>query len=157
MQPIDTAWTILKDMAGICRACGERNMKSGFCQACGTPSLVVQDKMSRMPPDYKRQIREQMGTADDDEIKSIPRGPNEMRALAPIEAARDFVNQYGDSTGPMKAHADRVERELMAFMQGQGPAPRLPTMEQQAGRQEYGGNMGAPEGMTPENLGRELV
>lgn len=90
-------------------------------------------------------------------LKSIPRGPNEMQALAPIQAARDFVNQYGNSTGPMKAHADRVERELMAFMQGQGPPPRIPTMERQAGRQEYGGNMGAPEGMTPENLGRELV
>ena len=82
-------------------------------------------------------------------LKSVPRGPNEMRALAPIQAARDFVNQHGNSTGPMKAHADRVERELMAFMQGQGPPPRMPTMERQAGRQEFGGNIGAPEGMTP--------
>lgn len=90
-------------------------------------------------------------------LKSIPRGPNEMRALAPIQAARDFVNQHGTSTGPMKAHADRVARELQAHLFEGGPAPRLPTMERQAGRQEYGENMGAPEGMTPENLGRELV
>jgi hypothetical protein len=90
-------------------------------------------------------------------LKSIPRGPNEMRALAPIQAARDFVNQYGNSTGPMKAHADRVARELQAHLFEGGPFPRMPTMERQAGRQEYGGNMGAPEDMTPENLGRELV
>ena len=25
----------------------------------------------------------------------------------------------------------------------------MPTMERQAGRQEFGGNIGAPEGMTP--------
>tara|TARA_B100000214_G_scaffold367768_1_gene338352 strand:- start:515 stop:832 length:318 start_codon:yes stop_codon:yes gene_type:complete len=82
-------------------------------------------------------------------LKSIPRGPNEMRALAPIQAARDFVHQHGDSTGPMKAHADRVARELQAHLFEGGPAPQLPTMERQAGRQEYGGNIGAPEGMTP--------
>ena len=82
-------------------------------------------------------------------LKSVPRGPNEMRALAPIQAARDFVNQHGNSTGPMKAHADRVERELTAFMRGEGPPPRMPTMERQAGRQAFGGNIGAPEGKTP--------
>lgn len=90
-------------------------------------------------------------------LKSIPRGPNEMRALAPIQAARDFVIRYDNSTGPMKAHADRVARELQAHLFEGGPLPRMPTMEQQAGRQEYGENMGAPESMTPENLGRELV
>jgi len=63
MQPIDTAWIILKDMAGICRACGEKGMRSGICQACGTPSLRSQERAE--VPDYKRQIREQMGTADD--------------------------------------------------------------------------------------------
>ena len=82
-------------------------------------------------------------------LKSVPRGPNEMRDLAAIQAAREFVHQHGTSTGPMKAHADRVATELQAHLFEGGPAPRLPTMEQQAGRQAFGGNIGAPEGMTP--------
>lgn len=82
-------------------------------------------------------------------LKSIPRGPNETQALEPIQAARDFVNRYGNEDGPMKAHADRIQQELMRFMQGQGPAPRIPDMHQQMGRQEYSGNMGAPESITP--------
>ena len=82
-------------------------------------------------------------------LKSIPRGPDEMQALEPIQAARDFVHQHDTSTGPMKAHADRVARELQAHLFEGGPVPRLPTMERQAGRQEYGGNVGAPESITP--------
>lgn len=80
MQPIDTAWIILKDMAGMCRACGEKGMRSGICQACGTPSLRVQQQMEDSP-DYKRNIREQMGTADDDTMKAVPTPENLGREL----------------------------------------------------------------------------